>query len=311
MFSERSGLIAALRRARPRRGVRAPAAVTAKVSIRPAAATDAEAICGFLHRELNRAILPPQWQALFTLPWTSAPDYGHLMEADGQIVGYVGGIVSEREIAGRGEIVCNLTSWCVSAGYRAGLAPISLLMPYLRRKDQTLTSLTPGKTATPIFKRLGFQVLDEGKIISPPFCDPRTILARGRILSDVDAIRNRLAADHRLLLDHHAPLGCGMFLVVRPQGYAFLIVKRRVKMGIPLSEVLLCTDAGLAAPLLERLKLRILLCQRTVALVADRRIFGAHQPHGLAIARQTLFRSERVAPDSLDNLYSEIAILPI
>jgi hypothetical protein len=61
---------------------------------------------------------------------------------------------------------------------------------------------------------------------------------------------------------------------------------------------------------LEWIKLTILWCQRTVALVVDSQAFHP-PPRGLAHKTPILVRSALFEPDQLDMLYSEVCLLPV
>jgi len=279
--------------------------------VRAAAPGDVDAICAFLTRELAPRAPPAQWRRLFNLPWTTSPDYGHILEADGAVVGYAGAIVCERMLGGRREAICNLTSWCVAPAHRAGPVSLQLLTPYLRRTDWTITNLTPVIDTVPVFEKLGFITLDTAKQIFLPLTAPRSLSPAGAVLTDPDRIRDLLQPENRQLFDDHVPLGCGVTLVARGRDTAFLITKRRIKRKMPLSEVLYCSNPRLTVSMFERVKLAILRSQRSLALVADSRIFGDSAPRHVRYPLPSLFRSSRLTAGAIDSLYSELAVLPI
>ena len=92
-----------------------------------------------------------------------------------------------------------------------------------------------------------------------------------------------------------------------------MCIRDSTKRGLALSELLYCSAPHILVRHLERAKLAILRRQRSVALMADARLFPAGLPRGVRISRKdpALFRSSLLEPKELDNLYSELVLLPI
>jgi len=67
--------------------------------VRVAEAGDAEGICSLLHSKMNPRIPIEHWRRLMNYNWLNEkPDYGRVVEADGQILGYCGMVYSDRLI---------------------------------------------------------------------------------------------------------------------------------------------------------------------------------------------------------------------
>ncbi|MHC2234040.1 hypothetical protein [Bradyrhizobium diazoefficiens] len=142
---------------------------------------------------------------------------------------------------------------------------------------------------------------------------------------DPAVVRERLTSHQRQIFDDHAAYDCLQLIVVDGPDYAYLVVKRRdqrlaasrlgrlarfLPLKIPYSDILHCSAPVLLLRHLERVKLAILRRQRTVALVAEARIFPV-PPRGMMLPMITCFRSPLIADGELDRLYSEIVLLPI
>ena len=80
---------------------------------------------------------------------------------------------------------------------------------------------------------------------------------------------------------------------------------------VPLSEVLFCSNPDLLRCHLERVKLGILWHDKSIALLGDQRFFGAKAPFGLRFEAPKYYRGGSLTPQQLDNLYTEIVLLPI
>jgi len=78
----------------------------------------------------------------------------------------------------------------------------------------------------------------------------------------------------------------------------------------PYSEILHCSAPAVLARWLEHAKLPILRRQRTLALVADERLFPV-PPRGIPKADYAFYRSPLLEAGDLDRLYSELVLLPI
>ena len=159
-----------------------------------------------------------------------------------------------------------------------------------------------------------------------PLPDVQLFVPRPPVVSfDPVAVRARLTSEQRQIFDDHAPHDCLQLTVSEGADHAFLVVKRRshrlnggrlgglgkvLPLRIPYSDILHCSAPELLSRHLERVKLAILRRQRTVALVAEARLF-ATRPRGVMLPLRTCYRSGLVAACELDRLYSEIVLLPI
>ena len=59
--------------------------------VRLAMASDADAICSLLHEKMNSKIPISRWRNLMRYQWLDdKPDFGRVVESDGQILGFCG-----------------------------------------------------------------------------------------------------------------------------------------------------------------------------------------------------------------------------
>jgi Predicted molecular chaperone distantly related to HSP70-fold metalloproteases len=291
-----------------------PSPRLARARPRPAQPDDVDSICDLLERHFG-GITRSEWQKLFQYSWSAEkPDCGWVLDAGGEterrLVGFVGTVYSERTVNGRAERLCNLTSLCVDEEYRA-MAPL-LLAAVIRRRDVTLTCLTPAPSVCVMLKAAGFAPLDTGKLIVPPFANLFGLLkGLPKIECGAARIRDRLDDEQRRILDDHVPYGCLPVLVSRGDRRCFLLAKRRVRQHLPISEILFASDADVLARNMEAITWAIVAHQRTGALMCSRRLFGDSPPAGMINERPSLFRSQRITPGQIDHLYSEFVLLPI
>ena len=260
-----------------------------------------------------RKIGVDSWRRLFDYEWLDKkPNLGFVLTLGDVIVGFLGVVYARRQIRGQSCVICNCTSWYILPKYR-GWGP-ALLAAALCDQDICYTNLTPSPASARMFEAMGFKGLESQRIIFTPLLHVDTLRAPGaEIIFDLDGIRSLLNDDQRLIFDDHLAYEC-LHLALRDGAEcAYLVVKRRTKRGLALSELLYCSAPHILVRHLERAKLAILRRQRTVALMADPRLFRAPLPRGVRIRRQNqaLFRSSLFEPEEIDNLYSELVLLPI
>jgi acetoacetyl-CoA synthetase len=281
--------------------------------VRPARQEDVEPLCTFLHLGFAKRIGVDIWRRLFDYEWLDQkPNLGFVLTLGDEIVGFLGTVYARRQVRDRSGVVCNFTAWYILPEYR-GWGP-ALLTAALDDQDVCYTSLTPSPTSVRMFEAMGFKCLDSQSIIFFPLLHLDTLRgSRPEIIFDFDGIRSLLNDDQRLIFNDHLAYEC-LHLVLRDGAEcAYLVVKRRRQWRMALSELFYCSAPHILARHLERAKLAILRRQRTVALMADLRLFRTSVPRGVRIRRQeqALFRSSLFAPEELDNLYSELVLLPI
>ena len=279
------------------------------VEARPAVAADQEKVAAFLHRNLDTHVSPERFARLFRYPWMAdKPNCGYVLEESGEIAGFVGAIYSNRQVEGRMERFCNLTSWCVLESHRNH--SMKLIAACHRDREQTYTNFSARPVVQKINEALKYQMLGRWKLFLPPLAALTTLGGPApRVVTGVDAIAPRLHPEHARLLEDHAATQCSHLLAEDASGYCYVISNRRVKKGVPFSEVLYVSAADRFLRHLERIKLRILLLERTPALAVDERLLGCRQPFSYPFERVTMYRSARVPASTVDNLYSELALL--
>lgn len=293
-------------------GARAPAG---RPSVRPITRRDVDEIIALL-REPWSDISVDGWRAVFEHGWgRGEADLGFVLVDGRRIVGYLGTILARRRFGADERWVCNITSWYVREGYRTG--SIGLLKAVLAKAD-VITVVTPSKPTRPIFESLGFRLLETHRFVYFPLLHLWTLLRapRARLLSRPEEIEPELDAEQRRLLHDLRDTACGHFLLREGARRCYFVVKKRHDLRLCAqtlwtSDVLYCSDPELLHRHLERVVLAVLARQRTCALMADSRILGRKGPLGLRVEDKKYIRGSGIDPRTVDNLYTEIALLPI
>ncbi len=273
-------------------------------SIRAAVPEDFEQVYPLLRQLNDTRITRDIWRRLFLPLWRGA-DFvpGYVVEDGEKVVGFIGTLYSERQIDGVAQRICNLTSWIVLPEYRQ--QSVMLLMPLLRDKSVTLTSLTSSHEAYAVYKKLGFQDLDAGARVVyrfPPLWPSRYRLYRGaQALSRLDDAMAKIYRDHSGLdLEHCRVEG--------KDGGCYLVLEK--KRGR--AHVHFISDPAWFRRHLGGFRYRLLSALGMKTLQVDERFL---QQQRIFFSRRKVFdqpkqiRSRQLGGDSIDALYSELVVL--
>jgi acetoacetyl-CoA synthetase len=287
--------------------------------IRPITRDDVDAVVDLLRREHWAELPVERARAIVLHDWpVERPNYGFLLESDGRVVGCIVAAFSERQIRGRTERFCNIGTWYVEPEYRAHSLPLSWKLGAL--KGYTFTALTANPTSEALFRRGGYRVLASDYHMFLPGQGARGTRAFGTrafgasVVGGARAVEPELDPADRQILRDHLPYACNHFLLTArgEDRYAYVVTKRWKYWHrdlVPVSEILYVSDKALAARHFERLKLGILLRDRSLVLATERRFLGDDAPLGKVVVRPRFFRSETLEAADIDNLYSEAVLL--
>lgn len=272
---------------------------------------DAERAICFL-TQIVPGMSAADWRNLLLSRWPSMrQDIGVGLFDGDSLVGFLGTIFADRVINGRAQRFCNLHSCFPKSGFEARSA--WLLLAALAERDCTLTAFTATPRVQTILETAGFSALEVRCRVFPLL--PALLGARrngARILTG-SAAEPMLDAHDRGLVADHRPYACNHFVVAAEREYALMITKRRLLRTMPplyASDVLHLGNPALAIAHFEQLKAAVLRSERTVMLRIDERMLGAKPPPGIRRRKALYFRSKTLTAPEIDNLYSELVLLP-
>lgn len=105
-------------------------------------------------------------EMLFFPKWRRAGDpWGYGLRRGHEFVGFIGTIYAHTEVGGRPLRLCNLSSWVVRPAYRSHA--LALMHAALSDRGATYTSLTLIEASVRLFRRAGFQTLEESALLLP------------------------------------------------------------------------------------------------------------------------------------------------
>ncbi|HXV24075.1 MAG TPA: GNAT family N-acetyltransferase [Alphaproteobacteria bacterium] len=272
-------------------------------ALRVARPEDRDAVVELLHTHMSARIPRERWALLFDYPWRpeDAPDCGRILEDAGRIVGYLGATYVDREFAGKTARICNMSSWYLLRSYRGqgyGRAMVQDLTsdPAVTYTDFTATA----QVHSLLLAHAGFAILDQERwVLGYP----------GK------TVRN--AQIHRLSppsppLSHHCNLyDLHMVQAQTDEGICSLVFQVKKKGDdISYHQLLYADDPGFLARNAVAIA-AALLPDETAVMAIDRRLAPVQPSNSVIeqIAQPRLYKSRRLRPDQIDNLYNEVLLL--
>jgi hypothetical protein len=267
----------------------------------------------FLHLHLNEKLLPSAWAAAIAPTWAVvSPNHGFLLRhggPEGPVVGVQLAFYSTREIDGVEERFCNLAAWCVLEPYRTH--GVRMLRAVLAQKGYTFTDLSPSGTVVEINRRLRFESLDTSAVLVPNL--PLTLPGSARVITDRDVIAQRLDGDElRIFRDHQHAAAALHLLIVDGDDQCYVILRRDRRRGLPLfASVLHASNPEMLGRRLPDLGRHLLLHHRRPFTLVELRRLGSRPRFSRSVRspRPKMYRSAHVPAESIDDLYSELALV--
>lgn len=258
--------------------------------------------------------LPPRlggtaggFRRLFEYQWPIAkPDIGMLIEDGGHIRGFVGGIYSQRRIAGRLQPFCNVHSFAVDAEYRR--FSLLMLQRLLGSADCTYTCFSASPRALEIFKAFKFQIVDAAKVMFTPLAGLTRLLRPGVRLRRATEAVDDLDPGEREIVRDHGSYRCGQFILEADDQRCYFVTIRRGLRVRAFADVLYASNPSLLVSHVGHVHTAIARTHHTPLLGLDRR-FVPRAPAGTftyARIHPLAFRSSVLREEDLDALYSEL-----
>ncbi len=240
------------------------------------------------------------------------PDFGRVVEADGQILGYCGMVYSDRLIGDanqlRPERMVSMSSWYLDKSLRGQGLGRDMLISCISDPTLTYATLTNSSKPLAIVEALGFQVLEDHRYI---WRKTDSLHSGVIIIKDVDSIKARIDSNQQRLIDDMQEYALTPLLVEldAQQTLLFFSIKRKSE-DVLWYDLMYASDQALFVHCAQALADQLLPATQAV-LASDGR-FVKEPPHGIVSERLPVGRyyvSERVARNEIDHLYSELQLL--
>ncbi len=261
--------------------------------------------------QLNPRLSAGDWQTLLNHPWTQNSErIGRALVRGDRPVGFIGLLESKRLVNAEPHTFLNITSWIVEERYRSQAATLALDLR--RLPNHTITNLTPSVEVGAILQALEFEVLETSWRVMP-------LVAIGNlgraptVLTDPLAIHPRLPpAEQALSADHQLPRCRHLWLEVAG-GSVYMIYRLAQRRGLLAVEPLYLSDASRLARSWRTIARHLRRRERATVWVCETRLlegerWGVAWDHQLKVPRY--YRSNQLRAAEIDNLYSELCLLP-
>lgn len=283
------------------------------VSIRPAREGDVDQVVALLHAKMNGKISPARWRRLFTYPWLAdKPDLGRVAVDGPRVAGFVGMVYADRAMSGRRERVVNICAWFLDREYRGRGLGAELMARATDDSSMSYAILTSSAKTRKILDAVGYRVLDaERRLWRRKSGSPRRALAvvedPARIVAEVDAASRRL-------LDDHAGMNVKPVLFGASGKTCLVVFSVKLKGDdVAYWDVLHAGDRALFTGHAQDLADTLLPEGEKAVLAADLRFLAGAAEEGeretFAVPR--FYKTTRLQPHELDNLYSEVQLLDL
>lgn len=253
------------------------------------------------------------WERLLRPPW--APDGASagwvLLDRD-RAVGFLGAVFSTRHLAGSDRRFCNLTTWYVDAHHRE--SSLALLRPVMRLREHTLTDLSPNAAAARISRRLGLVDLDTGLVLVGRVGAATTRRSPTAVHVDDPEACDVLDQEARAAArDHEGLPGIHTLVAETPHGSVLVVLGRVTSGRRPYSHIHHVSDTELFSTHHAAIR-RAIDSHIGGPLIIDSRFARSSTLPNTRLIREKslkLFKPcDDLPTDKIDNLYSELVLLP-
>ena len=264
-----------------------------------------------LLQKIDPQLSEAEWYSLFTQPWHQPEDYcGYGLFDGSTMVGFLGLIFSQRNIDGQIENFCNSTSWFIEESYRG--RAISMLLSLRKLKNYTIIDLSPSERVVAISKKLGFQELDTQITALPNILGKIKINNKLKITRDFSSIQSKLNSAEKLLLEDHCFPRCHHLLAEADGKHCYIIFTIVKNTKSPYYYIQHLSNPELFARYSLAIRQGIAAIDKFSLILIDRRLLRGTKPtlcFDLPVKVCKLYKSSRLKPEQIDNLYSELIIL--
>jgi hypothetical protein len=282
-----------------------------KPSVEPINDEELLDFCQFLTENLSQERTAEDWAEAFKQDWgLEKPNNGYMIKVDGEIVGGIGAIYSQRIINGNPEKFCNITSWCVLDQYRS--QSMRLALAVTSQPGFNYTDLTPTEVVSKTLQFLKFKPMNERQAVFPNFPWPLGRPAGIRVVSDADEIEQVLSPeDRKAYMDHRHLPWLNHLAVGRPGAYCHVVYKTTQLKGVAGAFVLAVSDPQLFLGYRFALGSHLLLRHALFFTRIESRLLPRVPKPCVELSgyRNKVFKSDSLSETDISNLYTEIVAL--
>lgn len=281
------------------------------VSVKQANVKLFDKIYPLLQKFDNPYLSKQDFRRLFTLAWkTEQAGCGYVLIDGEEVVGFLGMLFSEKRIGNQIFPYCNLCSWIVLEEYRK--FSLLLFKPLFALKNHVITNLTPTPSVMPIFEKFGYKVLEtERQLYLASLWGGWSM--KWKISDEVELIESKLNPHDLEIFCNHQALACRHLIIYDQSKYCYLVfVPATARRIVKRSSIYYVSDMEIYLKVLNRVQWYLATRYRSCYTVIDRR-FTKNFPILLGLKRPAirLYLADQLPTEQIDNLYSELVVLPL
>lgn len=269
-----------------------------------------------LLKTLDPKMPEKRWKNLFTYKWKGARDFfGFGLYHNSKLVGFIGTVFSQREHHKHSENICNLTSLIIKEDHRNQGLSKYLLAAVLSLKDTTVTGFSASERAYQLYKTLGFQEFETDRIKIPTY---KNLLSKGKTPVEIKKVSNHnvgmLNEKEKEIYHDHKPYRSYHMIMNDGKDYCYLvfsIIFRNKRVTAYLNYI---SHPSVFNKYIRKFCKYLFLRHIALFLVIDKRLI--HITSKLSFTEEQLpvpkiYKSERLKPKDIENIYSELILLDI
>jgi hypothetical protein len=186
---------------------------------------------------------------------------------------------------------------------------LRLVRSLLKQRGYHFTDLSPSGNVIAINQRLRFLLLDTTTAAIPNM--PWPVLSRGiRVSSADDEVRRTVTGHNSDIYTDHVYTAAARHTVIRcGDEHCYVIWRHDRRKGLPLfGSVLYVSNPELFGKTALHFSRHLLVRHGVCVTLAERRVVECRPPRSITVPqpRPKMFRSDRLKPDQVDYLYSEL-----
>ena len=214
----------------------------AKPNIEPIVAETLREFAEFLERHMSIARTADDWVSGFKNDWCAdSPNYGFMLRHDGKVVGGIAAIYADRQMGGKSEKFCNITSWCVMDSHRN--YSMKLAMSLTSQPGFNYTDFSPTKVVAGVLQFLKFTPIPKINVVIPNF---PTLVRHGRVVTSPAKFDELLTGQNRQIWKDHAGFPWLQQIIVGgPLNWCHVIFKRRRFKKFASADIIYVSDPRL------------------------------------------------------------------